>query len=271
MVGWCIFSSLLVLTRNNVARHVIDPMVRLVIPTPSREAIALVQSVKAGEFHPEILPRKVALLSAEDQAYVFDKLLDEIPDETVLRGVVCLATSESIANADARRVALEQTVRRVTISADMGLKAALMASLSASALSDIDDGLKCTLFLEIIACIRANQYDEVNKIVPAVIGVQDAIPVELRATYIAAMLRQCDSDAWTAAPAARSAVSRMNPSFVAAALPTLKFGYLSGLAHKALSSMLESSRNVWPAERALEFAEFLTLSPRDFYKKYEWG
>ena len=235
---------------------------------PSGEAQAVLNQAKNQWGSVEALPGKIRLLAPRDRAFVIDQLIADPDNEQSLRSLFVIATSEG--DADAARVILEQLVRRVTLLGSIEAKAGLLRNVPLDMLQAVDSSIRTAFFQDIIDIMRRDQYAEVNKITPAVIRTQSAIPDFLHGAYLTALLSQAESGAWYGAPAARGALRDLTDELARVGIQQIKPHDLLHYRYdeNPIKTFLSERRDLWPQEHTAIFSGYVTMSYFDFVQKY---
>jgi hypothetical protein len=237
------------------------------MPKPSKAAKQVFEAAKAGTVRGESFPRKLDLLGPQDQAYVLDRLLEHCDEGENLAALMAVLASGLLGD-ERTLVIVEQVLRSVTLANDCSLKARFMELVPVELLKATEEGLRIAFFTEAISIMHANQYSEVNDITPAIPKAQDAIPNELKAAYVSALLSQVDSGAWHGAPAARRALAELPDGVATHALAGLELEYLRPEARRSLLALLTRTKHIWPKPRKALFSDFTTMPWRDFTEKH---
>jgi hypothetical protein len=118
-----------------------------------------------------------------------------------------------------------------------------------------------------------DQFKEVNKVTPAVIKIQEAMPKALEEEYVKALLGQAVSNANTGGPAARKAALELPDNW--AVIGFQAFGEVELIwratnptQDRFYKSFLQRYTTLWPDEKRDLYQDYLTLSPREMIKKY---
>jgi len=194
-------------------------------PKPTGEAKRLLDLL-TSDTPPDAPDRKIKLLSPNGQAFILDSLLEEAPKMPSAVAALCKAATPILLSEDDQRVTTEQLVRAVTLFGSPWTKAAAFSNLSAEAFASVDSELRSTLFQEVIEIVSRNQYSEVNDFVPAIENHVAAVPAELYADFVAAILNHSWSDARRGAPAARRILAALPDEMAAAGLARIDKEFL---------------------------------------------
>jgi hypothetical protein len=235
---------------------------------PSNEAVQVLDSVKRRNLKGEMLPMKLKLLDQQNRGYVVDSLLEAYDQNENMTALIAILSFPE-RDAELSFVIMEQLLRKITLSSNSYLKAKFMKMAPVDLVKSMDEGLRRIFFTEIIAIMNQDQFDDVNKITPAAPNLQGALPDELKSDYLRALLCQADSCARQGAPAARQAISNLPDEVAEPALAEFKFEeFMKDEAKKALRSLLERTRNIWPADKHDLFDAFISQPWSVFYSNY---
>ena len=234
----------------------------------SKEAGQVLEAARQGRLLGEALPRKLSLLDQQDQAYVLDKLLEDYDQGENMAALMVILASNQL-GTERTLVVTEQFLRKITLSNDCFQKAKFMEFVPVELLKTTDEGLRISFFTEIIGIMHNDQYEEVNKITPAVPKVQEAIPDEFKAQYVAALLDQVNSSAWHGAPAACKAINDLPDEIALKALEAYEFDrFLQEKARKKLHDLLGRTKSRWPTDKVEIFNDYIGLPWYEFCEKH---
>jgi uncharacterized protein YktB (UPF0637 family) len=85
-----------------------------------------------------------------------------------------------------------------------------MNKVDASFLERLDENLRSVFFEEIFEEVNYNQYKIVNKLVPALIAVEEGIPDQDCTAYFKILLDHTRSNSWEGKPAAKRALANLS-------------------------------------------------------------
>jgi hypothetical protein len=237
-------------------------------PVPTAEEKRLLEML-ASELPPEAPDRKIKLLSPKGQAFVLDGLLKEAPARPTAVTALCRAATRNLLSEDDQRVTVEQLVRAVTLFGTPSAKAALFETLTPEVFGQVDEELRLALFDDAIHIIKRDQFDEVNKLVPALQSHIAAVPSELRADFVMALLDQGRSRSHQGAPSARRMLASLPEEMAKPALPRLDRKFLEWYGREKFvrAFVRDFGKLADPKQRPM-LNDLLTLSDRDFRDKY---
>lgn len=238
-------------------------------PVPSAEGKAFAdQLLNQGE-KADSPARKLQILTEDDRAYVIDELLKQVPAKaTALPVLSMIATSKLISDQE-RCLILENMTRKVSLFGDLESKIELLRSVPEAALLAISEEVRSSLFDDLIRIVNRDQYDEVNKLVPVLVGHTLDIPSELRGDYIIALLNQSQSDSWKGAPAARAVLRRLPEEVVKDGIHRLDRDYLYWKGQKKdIKNFVEFYHGLAKGKQKRLFSDLLELSYVKFCLKY---
>lgn len=176
------------------------------------------------------------------------------------------------AGRDYRERAIRMRVpvlRQATLGGDAKARARLMELVPLHLFMQVEEGLRQTFFEDAIAIMERDQYVDVNVITPAMTRVQGALPPEVRASYVRALISQSKSGAWKGAPAALAALTALPDELMNSAFQVLDGKTLYWESqNRAVKQFLKEHRSSWPAERQTLYEDFLNLNPWDFGAKH---
>lgn len=239
-------------------------------PQPSPEGRRFLETLLSQGEAADAPTRKLKLLSESDNAYIIDRLLAESENRNTAVEVVGLLIATNAFPDNRRRIVLEAIVRRVTLFGGLLTKIALLESIPEDTLLEVPYDLRVALFDELLSIVAQDQWDEVNKLVPALVKHVKDIPSELNAEYVVALLDQSRSSSFKGAPAATHALARLPEHMVREALPRLNAEYLWWNGKKgSVKDFVTRYRHLAPNKVAPLLEDFLTLTPQEFDKKYD--
>lgn len=234
---------------------------------PSKDAQTILSDTLKLPGRVETFPRKLSLLSRADRAFVLEYLVDNFDQRSAAEALMNVVGSDLA--SDESLILLEKVIRQATLKADSETLAMILELAPLDRMLQVDEGLREILFLDIISIMNHDQYEEVNRITPSVVRVQSALPKQVRASYVNALLKQADSGAWKGAPAARAALSTLPSELLDEAFSLVDEKMLwSNWQNKPLRTFLENCRSSWPVNRRFLFDDFFSLKMFDFADKY---
>ncbi len=234
--------------------------------TPTSDAKSILNAAKKPGTPLEPLALKLQLLSEQDQAYVLDKLVEAFEQDSAGDSLMAILSSGTY---DEKAILiLEQILRKVTLSSQASTKAKFLSSVPTELLKGTDERLRIAFFTDIVATMEQDQYNEVNEITPAVPKAQDAIPTELEARYVQALLNQANSGAWYGAPAAKRALKSLPDNLALAGLKSLAEMRLLLPFNDHVIGFVRRYKILWPEDKKDVFEDYITLSKREFLEKH---
>jgi hypothetical protein len=237
-------------------------------PRPSGEAKKLL-SVLTSDSSQDAPDRKVRLLSPSGRAFVIDSLLEDSPTRPSAVAVLCRAATPNLLSAEEQRITIERLVRAVTLFGSPWTKAALFSNLSTEVFGATDEGLRLTLFQEVIAIIGRDQFREVNDLVPALENHVVSVPAELHGEFVLALLKHSWSEAHQGAPSARRMLLSLSNEMAEAALPRIDKKFLYRYSRQdVLHTFVRHYGKLADLQQRPMLEELLKLSDRDFRDKY---
>jgi hypothetical protein len=234
-------------------------------PRETREAQAVFQTAMEGKIRG--LPAKVALLEQDEQFFVILSLITRANEPVAMDALGAIAADRP------KGLNLEKLatgiLKHLVLNSDVATSATMMRSWPAEVIAKADPSVRVPFFEEVIATMHADQYEDVNRITPAVVEVHMAIPPQLHAEYMLALLGQGDSGAYTGAPAALKALEKIPEELAKAGLAVLTPELLVWKpGSQAYKTFLHAHRSLWPSEKAKLFEDYLTLSESKFLARY---
>lgn len=198
------------------------PSPKLLVPVtsgPGRETENFLNMIVASKPSVASLARKVKLLDPAEAAWLLDQLLEQVAQNCVLApALFSVLTAFDTHN---QIVAVDSVLRKVTLGGDVAEKAAILDAFPSAMLKLGDEQLLAAFFAETLEIVRADQFDEVNVLVPPLVRHMDAVPDELHVEYVDAMLRQANSRSHHGAPAAESSLRSLPDPMASAWLASL--------------------------------------------------
>jgi len=217
----------------------------------------------------DALRSKIDLLNERDSAWVIDSLIES--SKKSARAIVVLAKLTPSLMIDQQRVVVERTLRTVVLKAEVDQKTAVLREFDTALLQLPDDAVRLAFYEDIFGIVNRNQFNEVNKIVPALVDAADALPVDLRAEYVQLMVCHANSSAFTGAPAAQMGLKNLDAEFAKAWLLKLDVNKLADMGsdqwRTASKVALDHRELIAGPERSVA-DDLATLSWRKFGDKY---
>lgn len=234
---------------------------------PTSEVQQVLSLTKSSHRPAESVPLKLQLLNKQDQAYIIDNLVEDVENRSSLFSLISIISSDLF--KDSGLVILEQILRRVTISNNLSSKKDFMETVPTELLKLTDEGLRKAFFTEIIGIIEFNQFKDVNKIVPSVAYVQEAIPDSSIEKYLNAMLQMAKSLAWRGKPAAQKALIELPDRFVVVALEIFNDKrFLFWHRDNFYKSFLKKQQRFFSGKKYEIINDFITMTEKDFFEKW---
>lgn len=235
----------------------------------STEASRFLNPILTLDGLPNALDRKFFLLREQDRAQVLDGLLDKANEHSqAISALGQIVQSLQFAHDQAVIVA-EQTVRTVTLFGDIDIKVALLREFPEKLLADADECLRLAFFEDLIGIVNANQFDDVNKIVPVLVDHVKPMPDELYKDYVFALLDQARSWSYDGAPAARRALTCLPETAAKAGIDALDDKYLYWrTTYESLKSFIAQYKHLADEKNQPLFGDYVELSSQEFGEKY---
>lgn len=236
-------------------------------PALSSEAKELIKGIKAGKIYPASIAAKLQALGSDQRALVLDELVRESADENVMEAIGKMVKDGST-DAQAKLVLAEQMLRKATLVSSATSKAAFIKSFPADVLKSLDVSLRAAFFQDIIVLINADQFEQVNKIVPALDAIQAAIPAPLAGAYVDALIDQSGSQAWHGAPAAKRLLEALPDDLVVPALENMTLTWRGSDRRVTVEAFLKRTKKQWPSARHKMLKDYLGLKWETFVRRY---
>lgn len=133
----------------------------------------------------------------------------------------------------------------------------------------IAEDVRQAFFEDAIEAMRSDQYDVVNKLVPAMVRHVSAVPPELYGEFALALLNESRSSAWHAAPAARSMLAALPQEMAQAAIAAVNAQYLLYYGHLAETrDFITRYRALAPSTVQGMLGDYLQGDHRTFLERY---
>lgn len=236
-------------------------------PSLSEDSKGLIEAVKAGNVQGGRFPAKLQALSSDQRALIIDVLVKECDDKDAMAALGAVV-KDSQTSANEKLVLAEQLLRKVTVSTDPDLKAEFLKSLPVDLIRSLDITLREAFFKDIIALINADQFEEVNAVVPALDGMLTALPPSLAGELVDALVDQAGSDAWRGAPAAKRLLETLPDELVVPALEAMTLSWRNSTRREVVESFLRKRRAKWPSSRAKMLNDYLRLKWETFVRRH---
>lgn len=186
---------------------------------PSRESRAFLKRVLEPTTALDALGRKLKILGDEDSAWILDSLVDT--SRNSCRAIKVLAQIAPGLPHDQKLLTVERTVRNVTLLGEIAQKAALLSEFDPELLQLPDKAVQMAFFGDVLDIIARDRFDEINYLVPALVGAQSALPKALWVPYIMLLISQSASMSYKGAPAAKQALTQLSDELAMAGLLSL--------------------------------------------------
>lgn len=198
-------------------------------PEPSREAREFLDRVLRPETALDALARKLGILGAEDAAWIIDSLIERSKGST--RAIAVLARLMPGLPSDQQLLAGERIVRNVTLFGEIAQKAVLLTEFDKELLKLPDNAVRVAFFEDVFDIVKRDQFDEVNELVPALVGADEGIPQVLWGEYVMLLIGQSSSMSYKGAPAARRALVKLPNEVAKAGLSELSVERVCAFGH----------------------------------------
>jgi len=210
---------------------------------------------------------KLSLLDAQDRLSVLHAIIKS-PQEKQATAYMFAALSSELPQEEIAAI-VNEMVRRVTLSEDFDYKANFMAAVPVDVLRLASSSFLISFFRDAIDIMNRDQFKEVNKVTPAVIKIQEAVPEALMEEYVKALLSQAISSANTGGPAARKAALALPEKWAILGLQCMSEVELLWMSNDFYKDFLQKYVALWPDDKHDLFQDYLTLSNREMVKKYQ--
>ena len=227
---------------------------RLPANTADKSAEAVESAIKALPSHPEpndesqeflkrilkptttldALASKLKLLGPEDAAWFLDSLVKRTKESA--RAIEALARLIPGLPNDQKLLAVERTMRNVTLFGETKEKTALLSEFDGEVLQLSDEALRLAFFRDVFEIIDHDQFDEVNELVPSLVRAQECLPRALWADYVKLLIVQSGSLSFKGAPAAKRALTQLSNDIANAGLLALTPEVVYQLGHSRFES-----------------------------------
>ena len=175
-------------------------------------------------------------------------------------------------DTDTRRIAVERSVRAITLDGELETKITLLREFDEDTLSGVDAQVRDAFFEGVIAIVARDTYEEVNKLVPALVDRQGAVPESLYEKYAKELLDHSMSGARAGKPAAKRGLRELPEPMVAILLNLIDREFVAALnRYEATKDFVAYHRDQVPANKRESLTDLVTLSARQFYTKYPYG
>jgi hypothetical protein len=249
---------------------VLPPLTEEQQPTKlSSDAEQFLRLLQSDRYALNATARKLNLFSSQDRAQILDGLLTQMNEHTE----VLLALAQIIQDKTFPRqqtgVIADKMVRATTLYGSIDQKAALLNNLSDDVLGTVYEDIRLALFEDLIAITNRDQFDDVNKIVPAMVTHANVVPEVLFRDYVSALLKQGASDSYRGAPAAkRAALALPEPIAKAFFHPIDREFIFWNSRHEHFRQFISLYKHLAnPSDRAL-LDDLTNMPEREFHKKH---
>jgi len=237
---------------------------------PSREATKFVERLLASSDPPAVIDKKLALFGKDTQAQIIDQLQSNVLQSERAIAVLAAIARGKVVSPEQAALIVERVVREVTLSGDVGEKVAVLREFDNDELSAVlYESIRAAFFEDVLAIVKRDQFEEVNKLVPALVERVGAIPPLLYSDFANTMFAQARSTSWQGAPAAKRAIRDLPEKIAAAAIDTLDARSL--LLHYGdayMKSFVKHHMHLAKGQVRTLLDDYLSLSSRDFLDKH---
>ena len=198
-----------------------------------------------------------------------DQLLAKAEESAQAISVICPIMQSPTFPQSQAILLLEHLVRAVTLYGNVASKAELLRACSNELLSTIYEGLRVAFFDDIICIAQKDQFDEVNEIVPALVGHISAIPEELHKEYVMMLLDQARSNSYKGAPAARRALMDLPDSVAKSGMDAMDSKFLTwNSRYDHVKRFVTQYKHLANPNQTDLLNDLITLSDKKFFEKY---
>lgn len=238
-------------------------------PKESFEARKFLESVVSMPHGSTAPAGKLKLLSEMDRAFVLDQLVEMAPTSArAVEALLKFATSPLL-NVEFSKVIVERTIRHVTLYGTIEAKAAMLMELPAEVLTSSSEEVREALFEELIPLIEADQFNDVNLIVPALELHGNAVPPKLAGDFVIALLCQSGSKSYDGAPAARRTLKTISVPIAVHAMEKLTAKFLLlRFNNKYFRDFIRQYLEHAPTQQRTMLDDFLALKSWKYGEKY---
>jgi len=236
---------------------------------PSSESRDFLKHVLKATTALDALASKLVILGTEEAAWVLDSLVESSKDSS--RAIEVLARLAPGLPIDQKLLIVERTVRNITLFGSPAHKAALLSEFNSELLQLPDGSLRMAFFSDVFGIIKRDQFDEVNELVPALVGAHAAVPEELWSDYVMLLIDQSGSSSFKGAPAAKQAMTRLPENVAKTSLQNLKPEVVSqfGLNRwEAARRLAKQYGHLIDGRHGAFVNDLATMSWRTFGEKY---
>ncbi len=238
-------------------------------PKASGEAVQFLAALLSTSTSIHAVAQKIALLNNQDRAYILDGLSRSAIENAQAMSVIGQVVKSPAFPKNEATLIIEQIVRAVTLYGDVGSKSEFLRAVPTAILGAVYEGLRLALFEDIIGIINQDQFEDVNRLVPAVVEHVGAIPPQLYKDYVFALLQQARSDSFRGAPAARNALWALPDEVAKAAMDRMDTEFLFwNSQHKVMRRFAERYKHLASGAQHEIFDDLSKLSNREFANKH---
>lgn len=238
-------------------------------PEPSDEARKFLKHVLRPTTALDALARKLEMLGTEDAAWILDSLVELSKNSS--RAIEALARLAPALPSEQKLVAVERTVRNVTLFGETTQKAALLSEFGSELLQLPDNAVQLAFFGDIFDIIGRDQFDQVNDLVPALVSAHAGLPKTLWADYVMLLIGQSGSMSYKGAPAAKGALTELPSKVAKAGLLNLKPEAVHQFGHdrwKAAKRLATQYGHLVGIEQSEFLTDLAAMSWQALSKKY---
>lgn len=242
------------------------------VPSPAETALStdatrLLNSIKAGKVRSSSITAKLDAIGADQRALVIDKLASECDDSNIMASLGGILRDPSFLDKT-KQVLVEQMCRKAILFDSPEEKKAFLDEVPVEALCLVEEGTRSALFRDLISIIKADQYEEVNEVVPAIKETQASLPPSLAGEYIDALLEQCNSGAWRGAPAAKRLLESFPDELAPHALEQMTLCWRSGKSMAMAKQFIKRYQSHWPNARKKQLRDYIAVKWETFVRRH---
>jgi hypothetical protein len=238
-------------------------------PAASSEAVRFLSILQTSSGSKQATAHKLALLNSQDRAYVLDELSRSATDVPQSIWVVGQIVHSTVFPKDEGIILTERIARAVTLYGDTNSKAVLLSAVPEDVFSSIYEGIRLAFFADVIEIINQDQFEDVNKLVPAAVDHISAIPPGLKKDFVFALLNQARSSSYQGAPAARRALRSLPDDLAKAAIDLMDLDFLfRNSQYEEVRNFAGRYQHLAEESKRAMFKDLSDLGCREFAKKY---
>lgn len=218
----------------------------------------------------DALGSKLKILGQDNAAWALDSLVNRTKES--VRPIAVLARLMPSLSNDQKLLAIERTLRNVTLFGETGGKTAVLTEFGGEVLQVSDEALRFAFFRDVFEIVEHDQFDEVNELVPALVGAQECLPEALWADYVKLLINQSGSQSFKGAPAAKRALTKLSNGMVIAGLLALTPEVVCRFGHSQFESAQRLAAQYGDhvdGAQGTVIRDLATKSWRAFSDKYE--